>query len=86
MDLIKSAGADTIKNIIPIFDDFERAITASKGAKDVTAIKTGNDLIYNKFKDFLKQNGIKEIDAIDKEFDTDLHEAITKIPAPKKKQ
>jgi len=86
MDLIKTAGADTIKSIIPIIDDFERAIAASKETKEIDAIKKGNDLIYNKFKEFLKQNGIKEIEALNKDFDTDLHEAITKIPAPKKKQ
>ena len=49
----------------------------------VEAVKEGVKLIYNKFKDFLKQRGVKEIEAKEKDFDTDLHEAITKIPAPK---
>lgn len=66
-------------------DDFERAISHIDDAVDATSIKEGIDLIYGKFGEFLKQNGVSAIDAIEKEFDTDLHEAITKIPAPSKK-
>lgn len=66
-------------------DDFERALTSMEGAKDCKAMKEGIDLIYNKFTEFLKFSGVKEIDAMHEEFDTDLHEAVTKIPAPKKK-
>ena len=85
MDLTKTAGEDIMVKVIPVFDDFERAIGSMKDAKDCNAILEGVTLIYNKFKDFLNQQGISEIDAMHQEFDTDLHEALTKIPAPKKK-
>ncbi len=82
-DLIKTAGEDIIVNILPVLDNFERALKASEDAKDVKAIREGIELIYNNFKDFLKQRGLKEIEAVEQELDTDKHEAITKIPAPK---
>ncbi|TDO05178.1 nucleotide exchange factor GrpE [Sunxiuqinia elliptica] len=83
MDLIKSGGESVLVNILPIIDDFERALTAFSEMKEDDPLKTGVTLIYNKFKDFLKQNGVTEIEALEQEFDTDLHEAVTKIPAPK---
>jgi molecular chaperone GrpE len=82
MDLSKSAGADILVNILPVIDDFERGLDTIDKAKDIDAVKEGVQLIYNKFQEFLKQRGVKAIDAKEKEFDTDLHEAITKIPAP----
>jgi len=82
MDLSKSAGEDILVNILPVMDDFERGLVTIDQAKDINAVKEGIHLIYNKFREFLKQRGIKEIEAKEKEFDTDLHEAITKIPAP----
>lgn len=85
MELTKSAGEDILINILPVMDDFERALGSIDQAKDINAVKEGVQLIYNKFKEFLKQKGVKEIDAKEKEFDTDLHEAITKIPAPDEK-
>jgi len=81
MDLTKTAGADILINILPVMDDFERAISHLDQAKDMNAVKDGITLIYNKFGEFLKQRGVKEIEAKEKDFDTDLHEAITKIPA-----
>ena len=83
MDLIKSGGESVIVNILPVIDDFERALLAFSEMKDDDPLKQGITLIYSKFKEFLKQNGIKEIEAKEKDFDTDLHEAVTKIPAPK---
>jgi molecular chaperone GrpE len=83
MDLIKSGGESVIVNILPVVDDFERALMAFSEMKDDDPLKQGISLIYNKFKEFLKQNGIAEIEAKEKDFDTDLHEAVTKIPAPK---
>ncbi|MEE4198970.1 MAG: nucleotide exchange factor GrpE [Bacteroidales bacterium] len=83
MELTKSAGEDILVNILPVMDDFERGLATIDKAKEVDAIKEGIHLIYNKFKEFLKQRGVKEIEASEKEFDTDLHEAVTKIPAPK---
>ena len=63
-------------------DNFERALQSIDDAKDIKALKEGVHLIYNNFKDFISQNGVKEIEAVNQEFDTDIHEAITKIPAP----
>jgi molecular chaperone GrpE len=85
MELSKSAGEDILVNILPVMDDFERGLITIDQAKDINAVKEGIHLIYNKFLEFLKQRGIKEIEAKEKEFDTDLHEAITKIPAPNEK-
>ncbi|WP_423126779.1 nucleotide exchange factor GrpE [Gaoshiqia sp. Z1-71] len=82
MELMKSAGESVLMNILPVIDDFERALTAFREIEDENPLKQGVTLIYNKFQDFLKQNGVKEIEAKEKDFDTDLHEAITKIPAP----
>lgn len=85
IDIIKSAGEDIIINILPIVDDFERALDAMKDADDIEAVKEGINIIYNKLLDFLKSRGVKEIEALNKDFDTDIHEAVTKIPAPDKK-
>lgn len=82
MELTKSAGESILVNILPVIDDFERALQAMDASGDVGAVKEGVSLIYKRFSDFLKQNGIVEIEAKEKEFDTDLHEALTKIPAP----
>lgn len=85
MDLMKSAGEDILINIIPVMDDFERGLEVIDKANEISAVKEGVQLIYNKFKDFLKQRGVKEIEAKENDFDTDLHEAVTKIPAPDEK-
>ncbi|WP_167613148.1 nucleotide exchange factor GrpE [Maribellus sediminis] len=81
-DLIKSGGESVLVNVLPVVDDFERALDSLKAVSDEDAGKQGTLLIYNKFKEFLKQNNIKEIEAMQQDFDVDLHEAITKIPAP----
>lgn len=83
MDLVKTGGENVIVNILPVIDDFERALMAFSEVDDKDPLKEGILLIYSKFQDFLKQNGIAEINALEKDFDTDLHEAVTKIPAPK---
>jgi len=80
MDLLKSGGEDTIVKIIPILDDFERAMNAMQTSRDIEAVKDGITLIYNKLKETLTQLGIKEIESLNLDFNTDLHEAITKIP------
>jgi molecular chaperone GrpE len=84
MELIKTAGEDILLNILPVMDNFERALKAigQNENENNVAIKEGILLIYNNFRDFLSQRGVRELEAIGKEFDTDLHEAITKIPAP----
>jgi molecular chaperone GrpE len=82
MELTKSAGEKILVNVLPVVDNFERALQAMETAQEVEAVKEGVSLIYNNFKEFMVQNGVKEIEAINQEFDTDIHEAITKIPAP----
>ncbi|MFV0590404.1 MAG: nucleotide exchange factor GrpE [Draconibacterium sp.] len=81
-DLIKSGGETVLVNILPVIDDFERALDSMKDVPDEDAGKQGILLIYAKFKEFLKQNNVKEIEALNQVFDVDMHEAITKIPAP----
>lgn len=85
IELMKSGGADVLESLLPVMDNFERAIDASEKADDIKAVKEGIDLIYTSFKEFLSKKGIKTMDATGKEFDTDFHEALTKIPAPEKK-
>lgn len=82
MELMKSAGEGILVNILPVIDDFDRAMQMMGATEEGDPVADGVKLIYNKFQEFLKQNGVKEIDAKEKDFDTDLHEAITKIPAP----
>jgi molecular chaperone GrpE len=79
-DLIKFASEEVLKDLLPVIDDLDRALKAIETANDINAVKEGIALIVNKFNDFLKAKGVKEIDAIGNELDTDLHEAITKIP------
>ena len=86
MDLIKTAGEDIFTSLLPVIDDFERAIKTMENAEDVNSVKQGVALIYTKFKEFLKSKGVKEVEAFGQEFNTDLHEAVTKIPTPDKKQ
>jgi molecular chaperone GrpE len=81
-ELIKQANGDLLKDILPVIDDFERGIDHIDKTEDLEGLKHGISLIYNKFAEFIRQNGIKEIDAKEKEFDIDFHEALTKIPAP----
>jgi molecular chaperone GrpE len=82
MELIRTANESVMQNILPVIDDFERAMKSIEMGMDFEATKEGILLIYNKFNDFIKQNGVKEVDAIGREFSTDLHEAVTKVPAP----
>ncbi|MBN1387795.1 MAG: nucleotide exchange factor GrpE [Bacteroidales bacterium] len=86
IELIKSAGENILVSLLPVMDDFDRAVSLIETTSDCKAMEEGLKLIYGKMKDFLKQNGVKEIDALDKDFDTDLHEAVTKIPAAEKKK
>ena len=85
IDLQKSANQSLLEALLPVADDFDRAMQSVDEAKDIEALKEGMNLISGKFNSFLNQQGVKEIEAINKKFDTDLHEAITKIPAPQKK-
>jgi molecular chaperone GrpE len=80
MDLTKYAGENLLLCIIPFMDDFERALQHLDTTTDCVALKDGINLIYGKFSDFLKQNGIKEIEALNNSFNVDLHEAVAKVP------
>ena len=71
-----------ILELLPIVDDFDRAKQSLEKAEDVTSVKEGIELIVGKLAKTLEQKGLKPIDATGKEFDTELHEAITQIPAP----
>ena len=83
-ELIKSAGENILTNILPLIDDFERALKAIETHEDenIKTLKEGVELIYSKFVSFLNQNGVKEIEAEGKDFDTEFHEAVTTLPAP----
>ncbi|WP_372642344.1 nucleotide exchange factor GrpE [Ancylomarina sp.] len=85
MELTKSAGEKILLNVLPVMDNFERALKSVDESNDIKGVKEGIHLIYTNFKDFMIQQGVKEIEAKNLAFDTDLHEAITKIPAPSKK-
>ncbi|HKK41584.1 MAG TPA: nucleotide exchange factor GrpE [Bacteroidales bacterium] len=79
IEISKYAGEDLLQKIIPIMDDFERALMHMEDSHDESAVKAGVDLIYSKFSEFLKQNGIKEIPARNCDFDVDVHEAVGKF-------
>ena len=81
-DLIKTGGEGALKNLLPIIDDFERALQDVRTAEDVEAVKEGVDLIFGKFMGYLSQQGVKPIEAIGKPFNTEEFEAIATIPAP----
>lgn len=81
-ELILNGGEKSISSILPIVDDFERALKNMETATDVAALKEGVELIYNKFMSVLGQNGVKVIETKEQPLDTDYHEAIAVIPAP----
>ena len=84
MDLISLANENLVKDMLPIIDDFERALAAIKDSDDTDSAKEGVELIYNKLVAFLKKNGVKEIEAVGKDFDTDFHEAVAQFPVEDK--
>ena len=85
MALIESGGSDVWKAVLPILDDMERAIAASEKSEDIAALREGEKLIYNKFVDIMRQKGVLEIEALDKEFDADLQEAVARFAAGEEK-
>jgi len=80
VELRESAKSDVLSGFLSVVDDTDRAMESLNDVKDVEATIEGIKLINNKFKDFLKTQGVQEIEAKDQEFDTDLHEAVTKFP------
>jgi molecular chaperone GrpE len=82
IDLIGSATSGVMKEMIPVMDDFERAIENNKVADDINLVKEGFGLIYNKFKGVLDAKGLKVMESKGQPFDSDFHEAIANVPAP----
>jgi molecular chaperone GrpE len=85
LDIINNANADLLKDMIPVIDDFERAITNNEGSEDVVAIKEGFSLIYNKYKGILQTKGLKPMDSKGEVFDPEVHEAVANMPTEDKK-
>ncbi len=81
LELIKTASEDIISQLLPVIDDLHRALKAMEAHEDVESFKEGTELIYNKIKKILDQKGLKEMTTLGEVFNTDLHEALTTIPA-----
>lgn len=85
LDIISTANAGVLKDLLPVIDDFERAIANNEKAEDLASVKEGFNLIFNKLKSTLEQKGLKPMESNGVDFDSELHEAIANIPAPSKK-
>ena len=85
LDLITNANADLLKELVPVIDDFERAIANNEDADDIEVIKEGFSLIYNKYKGLLESKGLKAMEAKGEVFDPEIHEAIANLPTEDKK-
>lgn len=81
-ELLRNAGEKVLKGLLPIVDDFERGLQATKDAEDAAAVREGMELIYNKLMKYLADNGVTPIESTGAPFDPDFHEAIATIPAP----
>jgi molecular chaperone GrpE len=82
VDLLQTAGKDVLVSLLPVLDDFERAQKAMETASDIEPVKEGVILVSNKLKGILQQKGLKEMISVGEVFNSDIHEAITNIPAP----
>ncbi len=83
LELSKSASAKLVESLLPVLDDFDRGMAAIAGDDEASkGAREGMELIYNKFMAILKREGLEEMNSKGNEFDTDFHEALTKIPAP----
>lgn len=80
MELVKSGGETVLTRILPVVDNLERAMSSIRDTTEIGPVKEGIELIYSNFSDFLKLNGVTPIDCVNQAFDSDIHEAITKIP------
>jgi len=80
LELVSMASTETIKGLLPVLDDCERALKVLLESDNSDAAKEGTELIYSKLMSYLKSKGLEVIDAFDKEFDTDLHEAVAQFP------
>jgi molecular chaperone GrpE len=86
VDIITNANAGVLADLLPVMDDFERAILNNQQADNLEVVKEGFQLISNKFKAILESKGLKQMQAKGTAFDSELHEAIANIPAPSKKE
>lgn len=86
VDLISTANAGILADLLPVLDDFERAILNNETAEEINGVKEGFNLIFNKFKNNLESKGLKAMEAKGKPFDSELHEAIANVPAPSNKE
>ena len=82
LELVSTASTETIKGLLPVLDDCERALAVLKESKDSEAAKEGTELIYNKLMTYLTSKGLAVIEAAGQPFDTDLHEAVAQFPVP----
>lgn len=82
VDLIKNGAENAMRDLLPVVDDLERALDAINKGGDLDSLKEGVDLIYNKFVKYLESQHVTAIDSTGKDFDTDVHEAVTMFPAP----
>ena len=81
-ELIKNGGQKSLLGLLPVIDDFERAIDAIDKSSDVEGLKEGVDLIYNKFMKYLESQQVKPMESTGTDFDADIYEAVTTFPAP----
>lgn len=86
LELVSMASTDTIKGLLPVLDDCERALAVLKDSDDSDAAKEGTELIYSKLMGYLKSKGLAVIEARDQIFDTDLHEAVAQFPVPEEEK
>jgi molecular chaperone GrpE len=86
LELISTASAGILKDLLPVVDDFERAIANNENIDDANSIKEGVSIIYNKFKAILESQGLKSMEAKGKPFDSELHEAIANVPVGDEKE
>ena len=80
LDLISTANAGLLKDMLPIMDDFERAISNNASVTEIDSVKEGFNLIFNKFKNIIESKGVKQMEVKGQPFDSELHEAIANIP------
>lgn len=86
MDLVASGGSDVIKSMLSVLDDMYRAVAASEKSEDIAALREGEKLVLQKFEEALRQKNVTEIEALDKEFDPDFHEAVARFAAGDEKK
>ena len=84
LEAMKTDGADLVKELLPVLDDFDRAVASNENIEDPETLKEGFVLIHSKLLRILQNKGLKSMDSLEQPFDTEYHDAITNIPAPTK--